>query len=451
MGDACVMSESRISVCMLVLNEGQHVEQALRSVIHLVDEVLVMDGGSADGTVEVLRAFGDKVHVQVCPQKGKDYSGDWQQELRRQSLLNRATGDWVLTLDGDEVLGDGFADLLMQVRKNGIPSETVAFSFRRLEYAPDLRHAFLPVDVQMAHPRLVKNGTSTWLTGADLHMTQRDLLTGESLGRTPEPRCIRSPLLLHHLHRAQWIGKSWQKKMRPGERGAWPMRRSSRLGKGKWAIEPVGDLICDQITHLSRNQMQVLRDQLGVTSKYCEMCEPQICFQETPAGLVKSLEAVVGRLPHPVLFVEVGLGSLDLSGALTAISGGGVVGLSPSRSAGSPGGCLFGDDWHHVKYVPEVQGADWDRYLALSGTAKAATPQLEDQAIDLLVINDSWSFSTLGGLEWLAPKLAPWAAVMAVGERHQQLASQLQSKLAYTSRTEFSAYTLLEANGTPEG
>lgn len=91
------MAESeRISLCMIVKDEEQHVGACLRSAASVVDEMIVVDTGSTDATAEVAASLGAVVH-----------SFEWIDDFAaaRNASLEQATGDWVLVLDADEELG----------------------------------------------------------------------------------------------------------------------------------------------------------------------------------------------------------------------------------------------------------------------------------------------------------------------------------------------------------
>ncbi|MGE5620298.1 MAG: glycosyltransferase [Sphingomonadaceae bacterium] len=102
------MSASRapsptVSLCMIVKNEERWLASCLESVRGVVDEMVVVDTGSNDATLEIARSFGARV-----------FSHRWQGDFavaRNESLLH-ATGDWALVLDADEELERGAGTLL---------------------------------------------------------------------------------------------------------------------------------------------------------------------------------------------------------------------------------------------------------------------------------------------------------------------------------------------------
>jgi glycosyltransferase involved in cell wall biosynthesis len=84
-----------LSLCMIVKNEQASLPQALTSVKDIVDEMVVLDTGSTDQTVEIARKFSAKVyHFEWC----NDFSA------ARNEALKYVQGKWVLVLDADEVL-----------------------------------------------------------------------------------------------------------------------------------------------------------------------------------------------------------------------------------------------------------------------------------------------------------------------------------------------------------
>lgn len=84
-----------VSLCMIVKNEAPNLARCLASVQGVVDEMIVADTGSTDGTVEIARAAGARVQ-----------SISWHNDFSkaRNASLEPATGRWILHLDADEEL-----------------------------------------------------------------------------------------------------------------------------------------------------------------------------------------------------------------------------------------------------------------------------------------------------------------------------------------------------------
>jgi glycosyltransferase involved in cell wall biosynthesis len=85
-----------LSVVIITCNEQANIARALASVTPLVvdgkGEIIVVDSGSTDRTVEIAKSCGAKVFVE----KWKGYAA------QKNSAIDKATGDWILSLDADE-------------------------------------------------------------------------------------------------------------------------------------------------------------------------------------------------------------------------------------------------------------------------------------------------------------------------------------------------------------
>lgn len=82
-----------LSVVLATFNEEKNLSACLDSVKSLADEIVVVDGGSTDRTVEVAKAYGAKVKVTDNPPIF---------HINKQKAIDLATKDWVLQLDADE-------------------------------------------------------------------------------------------------------------------------------------------------------------------------------------------------------------------------------------------------------------------------------------------------------------------------------------------------------------
>lgn len=91
------MTKNRIklSACMMVKNEEEMLPRCLNSIKHIVDEIIVVDTGSTDSTIEIAQSFGAKI-----------YHHPWEQDFskHRNQSIGYATGDWFIIIDADEEL-----------------------------------------------------------------------------------------------------------------------------------------------------------------------------------------------------------------------------------------------------------------------------------------------------------------------------------------------------------
>ncbi len=88
----------QLSVVIITLNEERNLPRTLESVKPLVadgaGEIIVVDSGSTDRTVEIAKSYGAKVFVE-----------EWKGfAAQKNSAIEKATGEWVLSLDADEAV-----------------------------------------------------------------------------------------------------------------------------------------------------------------------------------------------------------------------------------------------------------------------------------------------------------------------------------------------------------
>lgn len=84
--------DKTLSVMVITLNEADRIRPCLESVHGWADEIVVLDSGSTDGTVDIVREYTDKVWVTDWPGFGR----------QKQRALERCTCEWVLSIDADE-------------------------------------------------------------------------------------------------------------------------------------------------------------------------------------------------------------------------------------------------------------------------------------------------------------------------------------------------------------
>jgi glycosyltransferase involved in cell wall biosynthesis len=113
-----------LSVVLITLNEEQNLGRTLESVRPLVadgqGEIIVVDSGSTDRTVEIAKSYGAKVFVE-----------EWKGfAAQKNSAIEKAEGEWVLSLDADESLEPDLTEDIRSVVAGHAPfahSTVVAF------------------------------------------------------------------------------------------------------------------------------------------------------------------------------------------------------------------------------------------------------------------------------------------------------------------------------------
>jgi tetratricopeptide (TPR) repeat protein len=84
-----------LSLCMIVRDEEEMLPRSLAAARPAVDEIVVVDTGSTDATIEIARSFGARVIE-------REWTGSFAEA--RNVSFEAASGDWLLYLDADEVL-----------------------------------------------------------------------------------------------------------------------------------------------------------------------------------------------------------------------------------------------------------------------------------------------------------------------------------------------------------
>ncbi len=125
-----------LTIGMIVKNEEKYLRSCLEAISPILkqidSELIIADTGSADSTVEIAKSFTDKVfYFEWCD----DFSA------ARNSTLNRAQGEWYMSLDADEIFDDvsGIIEFFDSGEYKNYNSATYVIrsfnSVSRLEYA----------------------------------------------------------------------------------------------------------------------------------------------------------------------------------------------------------------------------------------------------------------------------------------------------------------------------
>ena len=108
-----------LSVCMIVRDEQESLPRCLERVRRLADEIVIIDTGSQDATVDIAQRFGARVH-----------NFPWCDDFAaaRNESLRHAASDWILVLDADDEIGNpaGLKEYLATLRPFGFTQDKQA-------------------------------------------------------------------------------------------------------------------------------------------------------------------------------------------------------------------------------------------------------------------------------------------------------------------------------------
>ncbi|MRS16509.1 glycosyltransferase [Enterobacteriaceae bacterium RIT691] len=122
---------ARLSVVMIAKNAADLLPDCLASV-QWADEIIVLDSGSSDNTIEVARSLGAQVHVNT------DWQGYGIQRQRAQAL---ATGDYILMIDTDERVTPELEQSLHAVLAAPQPDTVYSIARRNFFLGRFMRHS----------------------------------------------------------------------------------------------------------------------------------------------------------------------------------------------------------------------------------------------------------------------------------------------------------------------
>jgi len=114
----------KLSLCIAVYNEEKNLHYPLDSAIDLVDEIIIVDGGSTDKTVELARSYGKKVKV-------IESDNPIMFHKNKQKAIEAAKGEWILQLDADEELSKELKEEIKDIISGNTRVVPVAYNIPR--------------------------------------------------------------------------------------------------------------------------------------------------------------------------------------------------------------------------------------------------------------------------------------------------------------------------------
>lgn len=141
------MEKPTLSIVIIALNEERHMGDVLAAAAPLANEIILVDSGSTDRTIAIAESYKARVIHQ-------DWLGYGKQ---KNFAISKATGDWILSLDGDEVMTPELVSEIAEVLVSPRISQFDGFKIPRMLHVggvPIVHGGFYPD----RHLRLFRRG-----------------------------------------------------------------------------------------------------------------------------------------------------------------------------------------------------------------------------------------------------------------------------------------------------
>ncbi len=191
---------------MIVKNEEQYIEQALKSVEGLVDEIIIVDAQSTDQTVTIAKKYTRK----IC---SRPWNDDFAEA--RNFSLQQATKEWILVLDADEVIAKKDHEQIKALTED---RQYDAYTFIQASYTNDLtQFGFTPIQENLPEAkkflgyiscniiRLFRNHKSMYFSNP-VHESVDDSLKDKT-------RIKKTDVFIHHYQFEKGAGNQREKQL----------------------------------------------------------------------------------------------------------------------------------------------------------------------------------------------------------------------------------------------
>ncbi len=223
-------------VANLICQEGMpDIIRSIETVAPIVDEFLVMDGGSTDGTMDLLRRYEKSYNLTIF-----EHPFDDMAKQRNRLIKKTPVGVWIITIDQDEeiswIMRQEVRRVLTSIDKDVDKESLSVVSIPFYELAGDMKHI-------LAFPRRINakmfyNNGRVKFTGhyhCILQVTPKKGEARQAIYEAPEVWTIT-----HHAfmdpRRLATINEEIDAGKRPYEKSHWDMNKRKRTERPFWRI-----------------------------------------------------------------------------------------------------------------------------------------------------------------------------------------------------------------------
>jgi len=214
-----------LSVVIVAMNEERTIGRVLEAVRSIADEILLVDSGSEDKTIEIAKNLG----ARVIHQDWLGYAG------QKNYALSLAKSDWLLSLDADEVLTPEAVAELKEIVSGETAGKCDGYKIPRILYIGELpvRHGGFYPDAQL---RLIRNGKGKF----------RDRMVHERIFVDGPVAVLKHPMLHYSYKNVEEFTKAMDKYARLSA------AEYKHDGSHKWRANKLNELVHPVWTFFAR-------------------------------------------------------------------------------------------------------------------------------------------------------------------------------------------------------
>lgn len=177
----------KLSVAMVAMDEAENLARTLESV-KWADEIVLIDSGSTDATVEIAKSFGATVYVESW----KGYGGQVN------AALDKCSHPWVLNLDADEEVSPALAAEIQTLLQAEPAMQAYTVPRLNLIFGRWMRHGGLYPDRKL---RLFRKGVARLAEDTEPHATPKTTVpVGELKGDLLHYQYPTLAVYIEHMH-----------------------------------------------------------------------------------------------------------------------------------------------------------------------------------------------------------------------------------------------------------
>jgi glycosyltransferase involved in cell wall biosynthesis len=120
----------KLSVAIITFNEEKNLKRTLDSVRDIASEIIIIDSGSTDKTIEIAQEYNAKTFYQPWEGYGK----------QKNFALSQCSGDWILLIDADEELSKGLSPKIHWIINNEKDKKVFSINRSSICFGKELKH-----------------------------------------------------------------------------------------------------------------------------------------------------------------------------------------------------------------------------------------------------------------------------------------------------------------------